>query len=94
MRFIRSDVKSSNQAMERTAGQLWFLTFDEIPSSTRSDAACRQPSLILFSLGVSCLNEPGPRTAGNWVAPTAYAAETGGAVSGLRVATITSGRNA
>jgi hypothetical protein len=47
-----------NQAMERTrkvfasrlAEQLSFLTIHEVPPSTRSDALCRQPSLILFSL--------------------------------------------
>ena len=31
--------------------QLWFLTFHEIPPSTRSYAPPRQQSLILFSLG-------------------------------------------
>jgi hypothetical protein len=40
----------SNHAMGANGWQLWFLTFHEIPPSTRSDALSRQPSLILFSL--------------------------------------------
>jgi hypothetical protein len=38
--------------MSRLSQLAPFLTFHEIPPSTRSDAPSRQPSLILFSLGL------------------------------------------
>ena len=43
--------KPSNHAMGANGWQLWFLTFHEMPPSSRSDALSRQPLLILFSLG-------------------------------------------
>jgi hypothetical protein len=41
--------KTSNDAMQRTAGSLGS-TFHELATSTRSHTPPRQPSLIFFSL--------------------------------------------
>jgi hypothetical protein len=57
MNDLTCDSANSESFREEAGWQAWFLTFHEIPPSTRSHApqslpaAAGQPSLILFSLG-------------------------------------------